>query len=352
MTKKGTHISFEHDNCLLIYHNGAVFNITQTGCLYYLKDIVSARKATYKLHTWHKILGHCNESDIKKLPNLVKRMKIKLTPNYALNCDICIQGKMSNDRNKTLDCKATKILALVHSDLAGPIQPLAKDRYRYILNFIDDYSGLTMLYFSKQKSDTLLTTMKYLTDIAPYGHKKCLWTDNRMEFTSEPFQRLLVLNRIKHEQSAPYSPHQNGTAERSWWTLFSNARCLLIESKLPQNLWVYALIVSMYIRNHCYNKNTRKTPYESFTGSKQNLNKMHIFGTTYFCYLQNKMKLDPHCEKGIFVGYNKQSPAYLIYFPETIAIKRVRCVKFTDSYDNSSLSKPNKNTEFPEYLIT
>ncbi len=78
-------------------------------------------------------------------------MKIKPTPNYALNCDICIQGKMSNDRNKTLDCKATKILALVHSDLVGPIQPLAKDGYKYVLNFIDDYSGL-MFY-----KDTSLT---------------------------------------------------------------------------------------------------------------------------------------------------------------------------------------------------
>ena len=46
-------------------------------------------------------------------------MKIKLAPNYALNCDVCIQGKMSNDRNETLNCKATKILALVHSNLAG-----------------------------------------------------------------------------------------------------------------------------------------------------------------------------------------------------------------------------------------
>ena len=61
---------------------------------------------------------------------------------------------MSNDRNKTLDCKATKILALVRSDLAGPIQPLAKDFYKYVLNFIDDSSGLTMLYFLKHKSDT------------------------------------------------------------------------------------------------------------------------------------------------------------------------------------------------------
>ena len=71
---------------------------------------------------------------------------------------------------------------------------------------------------------------------------------------------------------------------------------------------------------------------------------MCIFGKTCFCYVQNKMKLDPHCEKGIFVSYDKQSPAYLIYFPETTAIKRLRCVKLTDSYGNSSLSKPDKNT--------
>ena len=79
-------------------------------------------------------------------------------------------------------------------------------------------------------------------------------------------------------------------------------------------------------------------------------NKMHIFGMTCFCCVQNKTKLDPRCEKGIFVGYDKQSWAYSIYFPETTAIKRVRSVKFTDSYDNSLFSKPDKNTENPEYL--
>ena len=73
-----------------------------------------------------------------------------------------------------------------------------------------------MLYFLKHQSNILITTTKYLADIAPYSHVKCLRIDNKMEFLSEPFQRLLVLNRIKHEQSAPYSPHQNGTAERSW----------------------------------------------------------------------------------------------------------------------------------------
>ena len=71
---------------------------------------------------------------------------------------------------------------------------------------------------------------------------------------------------------------------------------------------------------------------------------MHIFGTC-FCYVQNKTKLDLHCEKGINVSYDKQSPAYLIYFSETMATNRVRCVKFTDSYDYRSQSKPDKNTK-------
>ena len=162
-------------------------------------------------------------------------MKIKPTPNYALNRDMCIQGKLSNDKNKTLASKATKILTLVHSDLAGFIQPLTKDGYKYVNYFIDDYSGFTILYFLKYKSDTLLATKKYLADITPYSHVKCLESDNGMKFTSQSFQWLLVLNRINHKRSVPYFPHQNGTAEQSWQTLFSMAKCLLIELKLPKN---------------------------------------------------------------------------------------------------------------------
>ena len=50
-TKTGAHISFEQDNSQLIYPNGAVFNITQRGPLYYLKNIVSAKNDAYDLHS-------------------------------------------------------------------------------------------------------------------------------------------------------------------------------------------------------------------------------------------------------------------------------------------------------------
>ena len=58
---------------------------------------------------------------------------------------------------------------------------------------------------------------------------------------------------------------------------------------------------------------TWEKPCQSFTGSKPNLNKTHIFGTTCFCYLRNKTKLDPRREKGIFIGYNKVQLTWFIF---------------------------------------
>ena len=52
-----------------------------------------------------------------------------------------------------------------------------------------------------------------------------------------------------------------------------------------------------------------------------------------YAYVQNKGKLDARGEKGIFVGYDKGSPANLVYFPDTGEVKRIRCVKFTNSCD-------------------
>ena len=57
---------------------------------------------------------------------------------------------------------------------------------------------------------------------------------------------------------------------------------------------------------------------------------MHIFGTVCYVYIQNCKKLDARCERGVFVGYDGQSPVYLVYFPDKREVRRVRCVRFTD----------------------
>ena len=83
----------------------------------------------------------------------------------------------------------------------------------------------------------LLRPLKNFWQTAPYGKVKCLRCDNGTEFTSESFQNLLLKHGIKHEKSAPYSRHQNGTAERGWRTTFEMARCLLTQANLPKSLW-------------------------------------------------------------------------------------------------------------------
>ena len=178
----------------------------------------------------------------------------------------------------------------MHCDLAGPIKPESRVGYKYALSFGDDDTGIIMVYFLKQKSDTLEASEKFLADIAPFGRVKRIRSNNGTEFTSHSFKTLLRKNSIRHETSAPYSPHQNGTVERAWRSLFNMARCLFIEAKLPKTLWTHTVLTSAYIRNRCFNVRLGRTPFEALTDKQPNLNNMRVFGSICYAYVQNAKK--------------------------------------------------------------
>ena len=232
--EEGGSMKLEKHNKRFRSADGTVFDMEQIGRLYYLNSISSSRNNAASLLEWHKILGHCNFSDIRKLEKVVDGMNIT---NYdETDCEICTQGKMRQARSRTPDRRAKAPLDFVHSDLAGPVSPEGKDGFRYALSFVDDYSGVIMIYFLKNKSDTVEATKQFLADIAPLGKVKCIRSDNGGEFIGHEFKSLLRNSKIKHETCAPYSPHQNGTAERAWSSLFNMTRCLLLEAKLPKTL--------------------------------------------------------------------------------------------------------------------
>ena len=333
-SKNGASISFHPDKAVLSAGDGTKFDIYKKGRLYYLYSVKSKQ---CDLKMWHEILGHCNMKDTLKLESVVNGMSISNKGELS-ECDVCTLGKMINTRSREPDARAKSVLQLVHADLAGPITPESHEGFKYVLAYTDDYSGVTYTYMLKNKSDTLWATEKFLADTFPYEKVKCIRSDNGTEFTSKAFKSLLVKNKIKHETSAPYSPHQNGTAERNWRTLFEMARCLLINAKLDKIYWPYAILTATYIRNRCYNNRIKKTPYQAFTDEKPDISNMAIFGTECFAYTQNKKKLDARCKKGIFLGYDKGSPAYLVLFPKEGKIEKVRNVKFTNKFP---FSKPD-----------
>ena len=338
-TERGATVVFTPDHAELKAPNGTKFNIQTDQKLYFLNS-VSLKSGVHSLEEWHRILGHCNVKDVMKLEGIVDGMKF--SDKNTFNCETCTLGKMTQYRNRESDKRADRKLELVHCDLAGPIDPPAREGFKYSISFVDDYSGVIMVYLLKHKNDTVKAAERFLADCAPYGSVKRLRTDNGSEFTSTEFRSLLVRNRIKQEFSSPYSPHQNGTVERSWRTIYEMARCLLLEANLPKKLWTYAVKTAAYIRNRCYNPRTGKTPFEIMTGEKPNLKNMHIFGTVCYAYVQQKKKLDARSERGIFLGYDTQSPAYLVYFAEQDDVKRVRCVKFSESMEGD-ISKRELN---------
>ena len=271
-------VTFQAENSELVTKAGVKFPIRKKGKLYYMdkcyhanaqfqpkddkepcsskdkdpieNDSISAVRV-FDLKTWHMILGHCNKSDVLSTEKVVEGMKI--AKRNLLDCNICTLGKQTVTRNREPDQRAETPLEFVHSDLSGDVDPIGKDGFKYVMTFVDDYSSVIFVYLLKLKSDATDALRKFLADTAPFGDIKRMRTDNGGEYVSEKFKEVLVQNKIKFEPSCPHSPHQNGTAERTWRTLFGMARTLLIQAKLPKYLWTYAVKASAHIRNRCFN---------------------------------------------------------------------------------------------------
>ena len=97
-----------------------------------------------------------------KLKDVVEGMKgSDSSCSKPQDCDVCIEGKMIESRNRNPDARAAKPLELVHTDLAEPIDLSSREGFRYSIAFTGDYSGAIFVYFLKNKSDTVAATGKF-----------------------------------------------------------------------------------------------------------------------------------------------------------------------------------------------
>ena len=70
------------------------------------------------------------------------------------------------------------------------------------------------------------------------------------------------------------------------------------------------------------------------TERKPDLSKMNIFESTCYAYKNLKKKQDPKCEKGIYVGYDRNSAAYLVFYPENNRVLQHKLIKFISNVGN------------------
>ena len=110
----------------------------------------------------------------------------------------------------------------------------------------------------------------------------------------------------------------------------TGAHCLkwgyvfLIYAQLPKELWLYAAHTAAYINNRGFKRSLDQTPFFALTGRKPNLSHIKMFGSKCYACVEKKLKLDPRAKEGVFVGYDRCSTAYLVYFPDTGKVGKCR----------------------------
>lgn len=302
---------------------------------------------------WHDRMGHLCKRNIRRIFNkeLIDGIYLNNKGEYqqddeGIQCIGCAKGKMSRKSFPNMKTNETSSIGeRIHSDICGPMSQESLGGARFLATFKDEFSGRTSIYFMKQKSEVTYHFESFRTMLENQtGNKvKILRTDNGGEYTSDTFNKRLVELGIIHEKSAPYSPQQNGIAERQNRTLMEMARCMIYSSKSKLSPWIWgeATAYATYILNRTPPAKSEKSPFEVWTGRKPNLTHIRIFGSRTYVHIPDtkRSKLDAKCIEGILVGFCENTKAYRVYVPtqRKVIISRDVIIDETTGYQGETV---------------
>ena len=315
---------------------------------------ISVYMVDSSINLWHSRLAHINFTSLKFM---AKNGYITYRNDNHDKCEICIQAKMTklpfpkSERNY-------EILQIIHSDICELNGNLTRGGNIYFSTFIDDYSRYTYVYLMKCKDEVFNKFKVYKSIVENQKEKKIkiLRSDRGGEYFPTIFSSFCEEHRIIHQRTSPYTPQQNGLAERKNRTLVDMVNSMLLSSQLPFNLWGEALLSVCHIHNRIPSKITKTSPYELWNGRKPNLSYIRVWGCLAFYRVPDpkRTKLGPREMKSVFVGYAKNSKTYMLLDLESNVIMESRDVQFLENKtrddstnESTSLSGGVNETNIP-----
>ncbi|KAJ4754257.1 polyprotein [Rhynchospora pubera] len=330
LMESGYSILFEGSTCLIKESetNKLIAEVTMaTNKLFPLeisgvREKALAMKELNQSELWHLRYGHLYVKGLKLLNQ--KQMVYGLPEIDQLGvCEGCIYGKQAKlPFPKGLAKRATQVLEIVHTDLCGPMETTSLGGSKYFLLFIDDFSRMNWVYFLQNKGETFEHFKKFKAYAEKQSEKKLkvLRSDRGGEYQSIEFQKFCEAEGIHHELTVPYTPEQNGVAERKNRTIVEMARSMLKTKGLPNLFWAEAVATAVYLLNLSPTKAVmNKTPFEAWFERKPAIGHLKVFGCIAYTLVnsQSRKKLDEKSEKCIFIGYCTQSKGYRLYNPNS-----------------------------------
>ncbi|GJX67780.1 retrovirus-related pol polyprotein from transposon TNT 1-94 [Tanacetum coccineum] len=220
-----------------------------------------------------------------------------------------------------------KCLHLLHMDLFGHVSPMFVNHKKYTLVIVDEYSRMV-----ENQNDVKVKQIR---------------TDNGTEFRNSKFESFCNKNGISQNFSSPYTPDQNGVAERKNKTLIEAARTMQNGSVLLKNFWTEAVRISCYTQNRSVIvKRHDRTPYEISKERIPDIGYFYVFGCHVFIHNHNDHlgKFDSKADDGYFLGYSFNSKAFRIFNTRRQQIEETHHVTFDESieairFTNNSVDK-------------
>ncbi|GJV26886.1 zinc finger, CCHC-type containing protein [Tanacetum coccineum] len=181
---------------------------------------------------WHARLGHVH---YKRMLEMSKDDLIPAIDENTEKCSTCMLTKITRQPFKSITRKSV-ILELIHSDLCDFHATPSLGNKKYVITFIDDASRFCYVYLLHAKDEALDKFRIYKTEVELQQNDliKTLRTDRGGEYYDPVFFQSVG---IIHETMAPYTPQQNGVAERKNRALKEMVNSMLSYSGLSEGFW-------------------------------------------------------------------------------------------------------------------
>lgn len=338
LTDRGFKIEMKDKSLKVIDNNKVILTGNRNyNNLYSLKIRMIEQTAHIgSIKLWHERLAHVSPGTVLRMEksNIVKGME-KMDTKEKFFCEGCAYGKMCKQPYKSKTTKCNEIGAVIHADVCGKMEVESLNRSLYYVEFKDEASHYTKVYFMHTKDQVLKRLKQFVAEQrAETGRiMKTFFSDNGKEFDNDGVKEFLLNHGIKHQTSAAYNPQQNGRAERENRTLVEHAKCMIHAKELPKKLWAEAINTTVYVLNRIPVSGNETTPYEQWFKKKPSVKHLRVFGTT--CYVlipqQFRKKWEPKSRKGKLVGYTDTDKNYRVWYEDKDRVDVVRDIKFDET---------------------
>ncbi|KAJ0011031.1 hypothetical protein Pint_33410 [Pistacia integerrima] len=306
-----------------------------------------------KCEVWHKRLGHPNSAILSHIINSgLLGNKDQFSFPLSFDCSTCKLGKSKSLSFPSHGSHANRCFDLIHSDVWGISPVISHANYKYFVTFIDDYTKYTWIYFLRAKSEVLSVFQQFSAYVETRIFLVLKFRSIRGggEYMSREFHDFLTQKGIVSQRSCPYTPQQNGVAERKNRHLLDVVRTLLLQSSVPPKFWVEALSTAVYLINRLPSSVLNyETPYFRLYNQHPKYLDMHTFGCVCFVHLPSheRHKLSAQSVRYAFMGYSTSHKGYVCYDPCSNRFRISRHVVF---FENQSFF-PSHDKSLPEIHV-